>query len=110
LAKAEGVGRVWTSQAAGYSVRYAVRLPQQDGGERVILITDRRLSPDFWKPTSGTPTNYEFSLIEARLNPKGAGEAKASLTGKVTFDTSAGIFALEDYAALPVILKNVQRN
>jgi len=37
-------GYSWSSEVAGYSVRYAVRLAAQDGGERIILITDRRLS------------------------------------------------------------------
>jgi hypothetical protein len=47
-------------------------------------------------------------VVEARLNAKGAGEAKTSLTGKLTVDTAAGL-TLDNYAALPVILKNMER-
>ena len=112
LAKAPSVGYLWSSEVTGYSLRYAVRVAVPDGGERIILITDRRLGAwnDLWKPVgSGTPTNYEFSVIELRLNPKGEGEGKVSLTGKVAVDSAAKTIALESYSALPVVLKNVRR-
>jgi hypothetical protein len=109
MGKIASAGRIWSSESAGYSVRYAVRLAQPDGGERIVLVTDRRLNPDIWKPAAGTPTADPFSLIELRLNGKGEGEGKASLTGKVTVDTAAKTFALEDYAGSPVILKGVTR-
>jgi len=112
LEKAPTVGHLWSSEVAGYSIREALRLPQPDGGERIILITERRLGAwnDLWKPAgNATPSNYPFSVIELRLNAKGEGEGKASLTGKVTVDTAAKSLALENYAALPVIFKNVNR-
>src|SRR5688572_5864937 len=37
------IGYVWTSESAGYSVRYAYRVPIPDGGQRIILMTDRAL-------------------------------------------------------------------
>ena len=110
--KAPTVGYVWSSEVAGYAIRYAVRLPASDGGERIILITDRRLGAwnDQWKPTGSDAANsYEFSLIELRLNAKGEGEGKASLTGKVSVDNAAKSLALDNYSAMPVILKSVKR-
>jgi hypothetical protein len=91
-------------------VRYAVKLAGQDGGERIILITDRRLGAwnDLWKP-AGAATNYEFSVVELHLNSKGEGEGKISLTGKVTVDSAAKTLGLENYGSLPVVLKNVKR-
>ena len=111
LEKVPTVGYLWSSEVAGYAVRYAARLAQPDGGERIILITDRRLGAwnDSWKPAATTAVpNYEFSLIELRLNSKSEGEGKASLTGKVAVDSAAKTLALEDYGASPVILKNVK--
>jgi hypothetical protein len=113
LQAARTVGYIWTSESAGYSLRYAYRLPQPDGGERIIFATDRRLGAwnDLWKPTGGaTPTAYEFTVIEVHLSPKGVGEAKTSLTGKVTIDASAKTIALDGYSALPVVFKDVKRN
>jgi hypothetical protein len=112
LDKAPTVGYLWSPEVAGYSLRYAVRLAQQDGGEHIILITDRRLGAwsDLWKPAGpGAATDYEFSLIELHLNAKGEGEGKTSLTGKVAADSAAKTIALENYGPLPVILKSVRR-
>jgi hypothetical protein len=112
LLKAPVVGYLWSSEVAGYALHYAVRLPDQGGGERIILITDRRLGAfnDLWKPVgSDAVTNYEFSVVELRLNAKGEGEGKASLTGKVTFDSAAKTIGLENYSAAPVVLKGVKR-
>jgi hypothetical protein len=106
------VGHLWSSEVAGYSLRSAVRLPGQDGGERIILITDRRLGAwnDLWKPVGpDAATNYEFSVIELHLNSKGEGEGRISLTGKVAVDGAAKVIGLQNYAALPVVLKNVKR-
>jgi len=112
LEKAPTVGHLWSSEVAGYSIRCAVRLTEPDGSERILFITDRRLGAfnDLWKPAGSDPaTNYEFSVVELRLNSKGEGEGKASLTGKVALDSAAKTIGLENYGALPVIFKNVRR-
>ena len=107
------VGYLWTSASAGYSIRYAYRIPGADGGQRIILLTDRKLgawSPDTWKPVAaGTPDPSSFSVIELRVNKAGQGEGKTSLTTKVTFEAATKSIALENYAAQPVILKGVAK-
>jgi hypothetical protein len=107
------VGYLWTSASAGYSIRYAYRITGTDGGQRIILLTDRKLgawTPDAWKPTTpGTPDDKSFSVIELRLNRAGQGEGKTSLTTKVTFESATKSIALENYAAQPVILKGVTK-
>jgi hypothetical protein len=110
LDSAESVGYVWTSESTGYSLRYAYRLVQPDGSERILLATDRRLGDrdESWKPVSGPASEYDFSVIELRLNGKHEGEGKASVTGKVGVDSSANSIALEGYAGLPVTLKDVR--
>jgi hypothetical protein len=111
IEKAPTVGYVWSSEVAGYAIRYAVRLPEPGGGQRIILITDRRLGAwnDLWKPTTGTPNNYEFSIIELRLNAKDEGEGRTSLTGKVAVDGATKTLDLEDYSSLPVVFRSVKR-
>jgi hypothetical protein len=88
-------------------------LQQPDGSERIIFATDRRLGAwnDLWKPAgaAATPTDYEFSIIELHLTAKGDGEGKTSLTGKVAVDSSAHTLALEGYAGLPIVFKDVKR-
>jgi hypothetical protein len=106
------VGYVWTNEVTGYSIKYAYHAPLPDGGERIILGTDRRLggSSPSWKLLAvSTPTDYEFTLVEIRLDPKGSGEGKASLTTKVMVDNEAKTIALENYSAASPILQSVKR-
>jgi hypothetical protein len=112
LEQAPTVGYLWSSEVAGYALRYAGKVTGTDGQDRIILITERRLGGinDLWKPTGTVvPSTYPFSVIELHVNSKGEGEGKISLTGKVAPDSAAGIVALENYGALPVVLKNLKR-
>ena len=113
LQKAPTMGLLWSSEAAGYAIRYAYRLPQPDGGERIILITDRRLSPvsPLWKPVAPAPkpTDYTFSVIELRLNSQGVGDGKAALDTPIAIDSGAKFIALENYDSLPIVFTKVRR-
>ena len=55
-------------------------------------------------------TDYEFTIIEIRLDGKGVGEGRTSLTTKVVVDADAKTVALESYQAAPAILRNVKRS
>jgi len=112
LKQASTVGYLWSSEIAGYALRYAGKVTAPDGTERIILITDRRLGKinEKWTPDdAGTPANYDFSVIELHINSKGEGEGKISLTGKVAPDSMAKILTPENYASLPVILTKVKQ-
>src|SRR5262245_40515571 len=112
LQKAPSVGMIWTSETVGYSIRYAYRLKQPDGSERIILATDRRLGAynNSWKPAGSTqPSDYPFSVIELRVSPTGLGEGKASLVGPINVDNETKTISLENYASSPVVLKTVKR-
>jgi hypothetical protein len=112
IQKAPTAGILWTSENVGYSIKYAYRLPQPDGGERIILATDRRVGKwsNLWMPAAAvTPSDYAFSIIELRFNSKGEGEGRGVVSGKVVVDATAKTIALDNYAALPVILKAVKR-
>jgi hypothetical protein len=112
LGKAPTLGYLWTNEVVGYSIKYSYRTPLPDGGERIIFATDRRLGAGTagWKQVgTGTPTDYEFTLIEIRMDSKGLGEGKASLASKVILDNEAKTLALDNYAATPAVLQNVKR-
>ena len=100
IGRAPTIGYLWTADVTGYSIKYAYRAPLPDGGERVILATDRRLGTHTaaWQPTASNLTDYEFTVIEIRFNAKGVGEGKTSLTTKVIVDNEAKTVALENYA------------
>ena len=112
IGNAPTVGYIWTDEVVGYSLKYAQRIPFSDGGERIILVTDRRLGgyTNSWKPTgTAAPTNYEFTLVELRLDAKGAGEGKTSLTTKVVADSAEKALVLEDYSGTPVMFAGVKK-
>jgi len=112
IGRAPTIGYIWTTDVTGYSIKYAWHTPLPDGGDRIVLATDRRLgaySAAWTLPAGVAPTDYEFTLIELRLGTKGSGEGKASLTAKVAVDGDAKTVALENYAGAPAILQNVKR-
>lgn len=112
LQKAPPVGYVWTSESAGYAIRYAYRIAAPGGAERIVLATDHPLgswNPQIWRATeTAKGKNYQFAVIELRVT-KGTGEGKSSLFASVTVDKEARTIALENYAASPVVLKGVKR-
>ena len=57
-------------------------------------------------PASGEPNKDEFTVIELRLDAKGAGEGRASLIGKVAPDASISMVAPD--AAQPVVFRGVK--
>ena len=112
LGRAPTLGYIWTNDITGYSIKYAWHAPTSDGGERIVLATNRRLGEysQAWTLPAGTaPTDYEFTLIELHLGAKGAGEGKSSLTAKVAVDGDAKTVALENYKGVPAILQNVKK-
>jgi hypothetical protein len=111
LKEAPTVGYLWSREVAGYAIRYAGRIANADGSERIVLITQRRLGAvnDLWKPVGADASAYDFSVIELRVGKNGAGEGKTSLSGKVAPDDSLKIVALADYDALPEVFSHIQR-
>ena len=112
LAKQPSAGYLWTSGSVGFTLRYAYRLPLAGGGDRVILVTDRRLNsggPGIWAAAGAAGGHdYPFTLIELRI-ARGMGEGRMSLAGTVGADAEARTVTLDAYATAPVLLKNVKR-
>ena len=102
------VGYFRTPNSIGYDLHYARKNPLPDGGERVVLATDRRIG--MWEAVNRPRTiDYPFTIIELHLNRDGEGEGKLSLATKITVDKENNIVVLEDYATQPVMLQSVKR-
>jgi hypothetical protein len=96
------LGYVWGDGVTGYSIKYAWR-----AADRIVLITDRRLgahAPE-WALGAGSSPDAEFTLIELRVDAKGGGEGKTSLSANVVMDATANTLALDGYAAAPTMLR-----
>ena len=102
------MGYFRTPGQVGIDIHFARRLPQPEGGERVVLVTDRRIG--FWEAANQPRSiDYPFTVIELRLNRDGEGEGKMSLATKIIPDKENNIVTLENYDISPVMLNNVRR-
>ena len=101
-------GHFGTPGNLGWDLRFARRTPLPDGGERVTLVTDRRIG--FWEATRQPRSfDYPFTVIELRLNADGEGEGKMSIATKVIVDKDQNMITLENYNLQPVMLTHVRR-
>jgi hypothetical protein len=92
----------------GIDIHFARRVPQAEGGERIVLVTDRRIG--FWEAANQPRSiDYPFTVIELRLNRDGEGEGKLSLATKIIPDKENNIVTLENYDIQPVMLTSVKR-
>jgi len=92
----------------GWDIHFARKVPLPDGGERVVLVTDRRIG--FWEASRQPRSiDYPFTVIELRLNRDGEGEGKLSLATKIIPDKQNNIVTLENYDIQPVLLTTVHR-
>ena len=92
----------------GYDLHYAHQMRGEDGGERVVLATDRRIG--FWEAANQPRSiDYPFTVIELRLNRDGEGEGKMSIATKVIYDKEQNMVTLENYDLQPVQLTNIRR-
>jgi hypothetical protein len=104
------VGFIWADGPTGYAIKYAWHSPVADGYQRVVLATERRIGAHqpSWPSASRSVPDAEFTLIELRLDAKGTGEGKASLSGAVRHDVTANTLALEAYDTAPLLFKVIR--
>lgn len=107
LQKTERVGYIRTPDSIGWDLHYAQATPTDDGGQRIFIATDRRIS--FWELYNNTrSTEYPFTLIELRLDKNGEGEGRLSVATRVSPSGDGRHLELENYSAQPVLLNNVK--
>jgi hypothetical protein len=102
------VGYFRTPESLAYDLRYAQRTRLPDGGERVVLATDRYVR--FWEAARQTRTlDYPFTIIELHIDGDGRGEGKMSIATRVSADKKENAIVLENWGTQPVLLKDVRR-
>ncbi len=108
------VGFIWTGGSLGYALKYAHRTEDEDGGERIVLVTDRPLGRwdrnGPWTGSDGSgPAAAAFTVVELHLDAEDRGEGKMSVDAPIEFNAPAGTVGLADYASAAVHLTNVYR-
>jgi hypothetical protein len=106
LQDARPVGSIRTPDSLAYDLHYARQIPGEDGGRRIVLLTDRPIG--FWEATNRPRSiDYPFTLIELEMDGKGEGVGKLSVATKITL--SGNVLTLENFANQPVMLNNVRK-
>ena len=90
----------------GHDLHYAWQTSAAGGGRRIVLITDRYIG---FNEARSQPRSidYPFTIMEIRVDAKGAGEGKFAVATMISFDKKTNSIALENYSSEPVRLQNV---
>jgi hypothetical protein len=108
LQKTKRVGFIRLPNTLGYDLHYARQVSGEDGGRRIIIATDRRIS--FWEAREQPRTmDYPFTLIEMRLDKNDAGEGKLALATKISLSKDKQHIELENYGSEPVRLNEIKK-
>jgi len=102
------VGFIQVRGQTGWDIRYADKVKGEDGGWRIVVLTDR---PIGFREAAGRARtmDYPFTLIEMHLNDDGVGEGRASVYTKITWDEKTRTLHLENFASEPVRLTEVRK-
>src|SRR4030095_13770550 len=90
----------------GWDLRYAWHEPLPEGGDRIVVATDRQMS---FRETVNNPrtTDYPFLLIQIHLTKDGKGGGKVAPITQITFDQKKKVIEMEIYGTEPVRLNNI---
>ena len=90
----------------GWDLRYAWHEALPDGGDRIVIATDRQMS---FREVTNNPrtTDYPFLLIQIHVNKDGKGEGKMAAFTQITFDKKKNVMVIENYGTEPVRLNNI---
>jgi len=101
------VGYIRSSRLPTWEVQFAQSSPLPDGGRRIVLATDRPLTAAERSKHNRTD-EYEFLLVEIRLDEQGKGEGRTAEGTKVKFNKDTRSIEIDQYSAEPVKLINVE--
>jgi hypothetical protein len=89
----------------GWDLRYAWHESLPDGGDRIVIATDRQMS---FREVTNNPrtTDYPFLLIQIHVKD-GKGEGKMVPFTQITFDKKKNTMIIENYGTEPVRLNNL---
>src|SRR5207244_1272768 len=108
LQSTKRVGYIKTPNSIGYDLHYAHKTTLPEGGERIVIATDRYIS--FWEARNQPRSiDYPFTVIEMHINRDGEGEGKMSIATKIEVDQESKSIVLENYGTQPVLLEHVRR-
>ena len=91
----------------GWNLRYAWHEPLPEGGERIVIATDRQMS---FRETVNNPrtVDYPFLLMQIHMSKDGTtGEGKMVAFAQIRFDKKKNVMEIENYGTEPQRLNNI---
>ena len=95
------------SRPVSADVQFARSSELPDGGRRVVLATER-LRTAAERSRHDPAEEYDFLLIEIRLDRQGKGEGRTADGTRVSLNKTTGTLEIEKYSAQPVKLIHVE--
>lgn len=96
------------NQGLSYDLRYAHERPDPEGGRQIVLGTDRPISA--WEAANQPRTvDYPFTFIQMHLDNDGHGTGTIVPAAKITGSEDGHYVTIENFAAAPIKLNDVQQ-
>lgn len=102
----KSVGSIRTPQTLSWTLRYARQFKLDEGGRRIVLITDRPIGFREAR-NSNRSMDYPFTILEIRLNAKDEGEGKIFGGSKVYVEK--GELVVENWGTQPTRFNNIKK-
>jgi hypothetical protein len=101
------VGYIRTPESLRYDLHFARQMPEPEGGRRIVIATDRRISA--WEAMNRPRSiDYPFTVIELQLDRNNEGVGKASIATRIEKGKD-GTIELENFSSVPVLLNDVKK-
>jgi hypothetical protein len=90
----------------GWDLRYVARDPLPDGGDRIVIATDRQMS--FAEVRNQPRTvDYPFTMFEIHIPKEGKGEGRGFGATQIKFNKKTNQIELEQYSAGDIRLNEI---
>ncbi len=107
LTSQDRVGTIRESRSRAEFLRYSRRFDLPDGGQRIILATDRPMGFIEMSRSLRT-TDYNVSLVQLNLNADGEGDGSIFLGAQIVWDEENRQIVVEGFATEPIRLTRVR--
>jgi len=109
LRGASRVGSMNLRGTTGWPIRYSRITQLPDGGQRIILATDRPVSWNEALNTGSVVGDFDVTALELTLDAEGNGEGRLSVGTEVRWNEAAGKLEVTNFSVQPATLGNVRR-
>ena len=108
LNRQESVGRLREVRGTGQEFHYARRIPTEDGGQRIILATDRPLTFfEAWRSTR--TTQYNVTIVQLDLDAEGRGDGSLMMGAEIGLDQNTNQIFITHASSQPIRLSRVRQ-